>query len=79
MPEGVYGVASPGRLIGHDTVSTSLALRRARGDAELRELVDAATPLGTGIGGKPARLEVSVRRCFGVKSSWKGRNSAGRR
>lgn len=72
----MYGVAEPGRLIGYDTVSTSPALC---GGAELRELVDAATPLGTGIGGKPARLEVSVRRCFGVKSSWKGRNSAGRR
>ncbi|MFC9686291.1 protein kinase family protein [Streptomyces sp. NPDC056948] len=49
-------MAEPGRLIGYDTVSTSLALR---GDAELRELVDAAVPLGTGIGGKSARLDVS--------------------
>ncbi|MGI5425117.1 protein kinase family protein [Streptomyces sp. CA-179760] len=56
MRERACGVAEPGRLIGYDSVSTSLALC---GDAELRELVDAAVPLGTGIGGKSARLDVS--------------------
>ncbi|MBR8641118.1 protein kinase family protein [Streptomyces tuirus] len=45
-----------GRLSGYATVSTSLALC---GDAELAELVDKAVPLGTGIGGKSARLDVS--------------------
>jgi hypothetical protein len=49
-------VGETGRLPGYDTVSTSLALC---GDAELRELVDAAVPLGTGIGGKSARMEVA--------------------
>ncbi|MEU0998947.1 protein kinase family protein [Streptomyces tibetensis] len=46
----------PGRLSRYDTVATSLALL---GDAELRELVDTAQPLGAGIGGKSARLDVS--------------------
>ncbi|MGX1561327.1 protein kinase family protein [Streptomyces sp. NPDC055506] len=56
MRERATGAEAAGRLIGYDTIATSLALR---GDAELRELVDAAVPLGTGIGGKSARLEVS--------------------
>ncbi|MFJ3621335.1 protein kinase family protein [Streptomyces iakyrus] len=46
----------PGRLSAYDTVATSLALL---GDRELRALVDRATPLGTGIGGSSARLDVS--------------------
>ncbi|GGV69632.1 hypothetical protein GCM10010228_25400 [Streptomyces massasporeus] len=46
----------PGRLSDYDTVATSLALL---GDAELRELVDSAVPLGAGIGGTSARLDVS--------------------
>ncbi|MFH8498127.1 hypothetical protein [Streptomyces coeruleorubidus] len=50
-----------GRLAGYDTVSTSLALC---GDAELRELVDAAVPLGTGIGGKSARMDVAGTTVF---------------
>ncbi|WP_435282409.1 protein kinase family protein [Streptomyces koelreuteriae] len=50
------GSETAGRLTGYDTVSTSLALC---GDAELRRLVDTATPLGTGIGGKSARLDVA--------------------
>ncbi|PPS74955.1 MULTISPECIES: hypothetical protein [Streptomyces] len=45
-----------GRLSRYDTVATSLALL---GDAELHELVDSAQPLGAGIGGKSARLDVS--------------------
>ncbi|MFI8893006.1 protein kinase family protein [Streptomyces paradoxus] len=52
MPGGV----DAGRLSDYDTVATSLSLL---GDAELRELVDDATPLGTGIGGRSARLDVS--------------------
>ncbi|PBC86317.1 hypothetical protein SAMN05216511_0860 [Streptomyces sp. KS_16] len=44
------------RLTAHSDVSTSLALVSDRG---LRELVDAAAPLGSGIGGKSALLEVS--------------------
>lgn len=44
------------RLAAHSGVSTSLALCSDRG---LRELVDAAPPLGSGIGGKSALLDVS--------------------
>ncbi|WP_446223409.1 hypothetical protein ACTWPB_27660 [Nocardia sp. IBHARD005] len=43
------------RLTAHGAVSASLALHS---DAELSELVDAAVPLGSGIGGKSALLEV---------------------
>ncbi|MDG9700825.1 protein kinase family protein [Streptomyces sp. DH37] len=43
------------RLAAHAAVSTALALRS---DHALRELVDAAVPLGSGIGGKSALLEV---------------------
>jgi hypothetical protein len=43
------------RLAAHGTVSTSLALRS---DRELSDLVDAASPLGSGIGGTSALLDV---------------------
>lgn len=43
------------RLAAHCAVSSSLALCS---DRELRDLVDAASPLGTGIGGTSALLEV---------------------
>lgn len=43
------------RLAAYSAVSTSLALRS---DRELRELVDTATPMGSGIGGTSALLEV---------------------
>ncbi|MEV6419222.1 protein kinase family protein [Streptomyces sp. NPDC051662] len=43
------------RLAAHSAVSTSLALC---GDRELRDLVDTAAPLGSGIGGTSALLEV---------------------
>lgn len=43
------------RLKAHDDVSTALALCS---DRELAELVDAAAPLGRGIGGRSALLEV---------------------
>lgn len=56
MRESPPGAVDPGRLSDYDTVATSLALL---GDAELRELVHRATPLGTGIGGSSARLDVS--------------------
>ncbi|MEU1485772.1 protein kinase family protein [Streptomyces sp. NPDC005752] len=44
------------RLGTHSTVSTSLALRS---DRALGELVDAAVPIGSGIGGKSALMEVA--------------------
>lgn len=44
-----------GRLAAHGSVSTSLALCSDRG---LRELVDAAAPIGSGIGGRTALTEV---------------------
>ncbi|MFD3457601.1 protein kinase family protein [Streptomyces sp. NPDC058691] len=44
------------RLTAHSAVSTSLAMRS---DRALRELVDAAVPIGSGIGGKSALLEVA--------------------
>ncbi|MFD4353674.1 protein kinase family protein [Nocardia sp. NPDC058518] len=43
------------RMAAHGAVSASLALHS---DAELGELVDAAVPLGSGIGGKSALVEV---------------------
>jgi hypothetical protein len=49
------------RLTAHAAVSTSLALRS---DHALRELVDAAVPLGSGIGGKSALLEVAGTAVF---------------
>jgi hypothetical protein len=49
------------RLTAHSAVSTSLALRS---DRALRELVDTARPIGSGIGGKSALLEVSGNPVF---------------
>ncbi|NUP28800.1 MAG: protein kinase family protein, partial [Nocardia sp.] len=49
-------MSRPARLRAHSAVSTALALRS---DHMLRELVEAATPLGAGIGGKSALLEVA--------------------
>jgi hypothetical protein len=49
------------RLAAYSTVSTSLALRS---DRRLGELVDAAVPLGSGIGGKSALLEVDGKPVF---------------
>ncbi|MFC9871441.1 protein kinase family protein [Nocardia salmonicida] len=46
----------PKRLHVHGTVSTALTLHS---DHALRELVDAAEPIGAGIGGKSALLEVA--------------------
>lgn len=43
------------RLAAHGAVSTSLALCS---DRRLHELVDAATPIGSGVGGKTVLLEV---------------------
>ena len=48
-------MSRPARLHAHSAVSTALALQS---DHALCELVDAATPLGAGIGGKSALLEV---------------------
>ncbi|MFI6582713.1 protein kinase family protein [Embleya sp. NPDC050493] len=44
------------RLTAHGAVSTSLAMC---GDRALRELVDTAMPIGSGIGGKASLLEVA--------------------
>jgi hypothetical protein len=49
-------MSRPARLRAHSTVSTALALHS---DHALRELVDAAAPLGAGIGGKSSLLEVA--------------------
>src|SRR5690242_9139793 len=49
------------RLAAYSTVSTSLALRS---DHRLAELVDAAMPLGSGIGGKSALMEVDGKTVF---------------
>ncbi|UOB08387.1 protein kinase family protein [Streptomyces sp. HP-A2021] len=49
------------RLAAHGAVSTSLALCS---DRRLHELVDAATPIGSGIGGKTVVLEVDRTSVF---------------
>lgn len=49
------------RLAAYGAVSTSLALRS---DHRLGELVDAAVPLGSGIGGKSALLDVDGKPVF---------------
>ncbi|MBA9048560.1 hypothetical protein BJ996_005291 [Streptomyces phaeogriseichromatogenes] len=49
------------RSAAHGTVATSLA---RRSDRRLGELVDAAVPLGTGIGGRCALLEVDGKPVF---------------
>ncbi|WP_244420072.1 serine/threonine-protein kinase [Streptomyces hygroscopicus] len=49
------------RLTAHSAVSTSLALCS---DRALRELVDTAVPIGSGIGGKSALLEVAGNPVF---------------
>lgn len=49
-------MSRPARLHAHSAVSTALALHS---DHALRELVDAAAPIGAGIGGKSALLEVA--------------------
>ncbi|MEO3884499.1 protein kinase family protein [Nonomuraea sp. B5E05] len=49
------------RLTAHSSVSTALALRS---DHALRELVDTAVPIGSGIGGTSALLEVAGTTVF---------------
>lgn len=49
------------RSAAYGAVSTSLALRS---DRQLGDLVDAAVPLGSGIGGRSALLEVGGRPVF---------------
>lgn len=49
------------RLAAYSAVSTSLALRS---DDRLAELVDAAVPLGSGIGGKSALMEIDGKPVF---------------
>ncbi|MEU9737044.1 protein kinase family protein [Streptomyces sp. NPDC048002] len=55
------GMSDQARLAVHSAVSTSLALRS---DRQLGELVDAAVPLGSGIGGRSALLEVGGKPVF---------------
>ncbi|MEU0504258.1 protein kinase family protein [Nocardia sp. NPDC005998] len=54
-------MSRPARLHDHSAVSTALALYS---DHALRELVDAATPIGASIGGKSALLEVAGTSVF---------------
>lgn len=49
-------MSRPERLATHGAVSTTLALHSDHG---LRELVDAAAPIGSGIGGKSALLQIA--------------------
>ncbi|MFD3591154.1 protein kinase family protein [Nocardia sp. NPDC058640] len=49
------------RLAAHGAISEALALHS---DSELQDLVDAAAPLGSGIGGKSAMLEVGGSQVF---------------
>lgn len=49
------------RLVAHCDIATSLALLC---DRELTELVEAGTPLGTGIGGRSTLIEVDGRKVF---------------
>ncbi|KJK42810.1 hypothetical protein UK23_35415, partial [Lentzea aerocolonigenes] len=49
------------RIAAHSAVSTALA---RRSDDELRELVETAEPLGSGIGGTSALLEVDGTKVF---------------
>ncbi|MEV4095793.1 protein kinase family protein [Streptosporangium saharense] len=49
------------RLAGYGTVSTQLSLLS---DHQLREVVAAATPLGSGIGGRSAELDINGTRVF---------------
>jgi hypothetical protein len=60
------------RLAAYSAVSTSLALCS---DRELRDLVDTATPMGSGIGGTSALLEVGGTPVFVKRlplTDWKG-------
>jgi hypothetical protein len=52
----VPDMSRSGRLTAHSAASTSLALCS---DRALRELVDTAAPIGSGIGGKSALLEIA--------------------
>ncbi|MFI6040928.1 protein kinase family protein [Nocardia sp. NPDC051321] len=54
-------ISRPERLHVHGAVSTALALHS---DLALRELVDAAVPIGSGIGGKSALLEIAGNPVF---------------
>ncbi|WP_431955794.1 protein kinase family protein [Nocardia lijiangensis] len=54
-------LSRPARLQAHSAVSTALALHS---DHALRDLVDAAAPIGAGIGGKSALLEIAGTSVF---------------
>ncbi|MEU8893566.1 protein kinase family protein [Streptomyces sp. NPDC048442] len=60
MTEGP-GMTAEARSAAYSTVSTSLALRS---DRELSALLDTAVPLGSGIGGRSARMEIDGRPVF---------------
>ena len=55
------GTSRDTRLLVHSAVSASLALRS---DRALRDLVDTAVPIGSGIGGESALLEVAGTSVF---------------
>nr|WP_285739928.1 protein kinase family protein [Kitasatospora phosalacinea] len=55
MAGGSFDASRGARLAAYGAVSTSLALRS---DRQLRDLVDTAAPMGAGIGGTSALLEV---------------------
>ncbi|KUN84040.1 hypothetical protein [Streptomyces griseoruber] len=55
------GLQRAARLAGYETVSTQLSLLS---DYRLGEVVAAATPLGSGIGGRSAELDVNGTRVF---------------
>lgn len=56
-----HALPDAARLSAYTTVGTSLALL---GDARLADMLAAARPLGSGIGGRSAELEVDGRRVF---------------
>ncbi|SEP00292.1 hypothetical protein [Amycolatopsis saalfeldensis] len=61
MKAGNDALSRDARLAAYSAVSTALALRS---DLELRDLVDAAEPVGSGIGGTTALLDVGETPVF---------------
>jgi hypothetical protein len=61
LPVGRSDMSRGARLTAYGAVSTALALCS---DRELSELVDTAVPLGSGIGGTSALLEIAGSRVF---------------
>ena len=61
LPVGSGPVSFAARLAAYSAVSTSLALLS---DRALAQVLDTATPIGSGIGGKSALLEIAGSRVF---------------